>query len=91
MIYPTLTESLTAMGYTDLCEVAGQPCGLYRFMFTTGLMVGIDEHGYSRRYCYEDEQDAREALMMWDGRCHPGGPWIKVNGLGVDALNPEFK
>ena len=78
------------MGYTDLRTVAGQQCGIYPFAFTFGLMVGLDAHGYSRRYCYEHEADARAALLAWDGAGHPSGPWIKVKGCGIDQLNPEM-
>ena len=30
------------------------------------------------------------ALAAWDGEEHPGGPWIKCKGAGIDLLNPSF-
>ena len=84
------TEDPFRQGYTDLCEREGVVCGLQMFMYTAGLMVGIDSFGYERRYCYERAADARRALAAWDGRGHPGGPWIKCKGLGVDLLNPAW-
>jgi hypothetical protein len=83
--------TLQDMGYTDLCTLRGGVlCGLYPFMFTTGLVVGLTEQGYERRYCYEYAVDARAALQAWNGSGHPGGPWIKCKGPGIDLLNPEF-
>lgn len=81
---------LTANGYTDLREIGGRLCGLNRFIFTTGLVVGLDEVGYQVRYCYEHEADARDALEAWDGMGYPSGPWIKAKGLDMDMLNPEL-
>lgn len=90
-----LNLELQQLGYTDLRPIAGNMCGLFRFMFTTGLMVGLDAAGYERRYCYERHEDALAALISWDGKGHPSGPWIKLKGvLGgerVDIINPELK
>lgn len=80
-------------GYSRLCVIGGVICGLGRFAFTTGLMVGMTlGEPYSRRYCYEHEVEALVALLTWDGEGHPPGPWIKVKGrMGdhyVDELGP---
>jgi hypothetical protein len=64
--------------------------GVRRFMFTWGLLVGIDGSGYRLRYCYEHQRDALNALMAWDGVGDPPGPWVKKKGLGVDQLNPAL-
>ena len=72
---------LEGLGYTDLRLISGKMCGLYRFMFTTGLMVGLDAAGYERRYCFESREDALAALEAWDGEGHPSGPWIKLKGM----------
>lgn len=89
-----LTPELQLFGYTDLRQIDGKQCGLLGFMFTTGLMVGLDSEGYERRYCYEHQEDALAALAVWDGTGHPSGPWIKLKGMlggeRVDLLNPEL-
>jgi hypothetical protein len=89
-----LNGRLLAFGYTDLKTIRGKTCGLHRFLFTTGLMVGLDATGYERRYCFERHEDALAALSEWDGTGHPSGPWIKMKGMldgkGVDLLNPGF-
>ncbi|MDQ7958953.1 MAG: hypothetical protein RET84_23760 [Pseudomonadota bacterium] len=69
----------------------GQICALKDFVFTTGLMVGLDPIGYRLRYCYEHAREAREALAAWDGEGHPGGPWIKCKGAGIELLNPALR
>lgn len=85
-----LAATLRALRYTDLTVKAGVVCGLQSFAFTTGLVVSLDEVGYERRYCYEDQADARLALAQWDGAGHPGGHWIKCKGVGIDLLNPAW-
>lgn len=54
------------------------------------IVVGPDPMGYSRRYCYEHATEAKAALAAWNGRDHPGGPWIKCKGAGLDLLNPAL-
>ena len=54
------------------------------------MLVGIDAIGYSLRYCYERAGEAEAALAAWDGQGHPGGPWIKCKGAGVELLNPAL-
>ncbi len=46
--------------------------------------------GYERRYCFEHEHQARDALLDWDGVDHPGGDWIKCKGIDIDLLNPNL-
>lgn len=85
------TDYLADNGYTHFKEMPdGSLCALLQFTFTWGLMVGLTEFGYARRYCFEHFQDAYAALQSWDGQGHPGGNWIKCKGLGVDMLNPNF-
>ena len=83
-----LAQSLSANGYTDIRVLHGQVCALKRFNFTTAVVVDIGVAGYQRRYCFEHKEDARAALWAWDGHQHPGGPWIKCKGFGIDLLNP---
>ena len=85
-----IEEELEAMGYSHLRNIRGQLCGLYKFAFTAGLIVGLDDCDYARRYCYEHNSDAIKALADWDGLDHPGGPWIKVKGHGIDQVNPKL-
>lgn len=87
---PRWLNTLAIEGYTDLTVIEGKLCGLQPFVFTTGLMVGIEPMGYNHRYCFEFEHDARNALAAWTGDGHPGGPWIKMKGIGVDLLNPAL-
>lgn len=43
-------------------DLKGTWVGLYRFMFTWGLIVGLSAHGYGYRYCYDSLTDAQGAL-----------------------------
>lgn len=83
-------DALRAQGYSDLCVRAGSLCAICGFNFTTALVVGLDPAGYEKRYCYEHDNEARQALAAWDGQGHPEGPWIKCKGAGIDILNPAF-
>lgn len=81
------------LGYTEPKLLPdGRWCALMRFMFTAGLVVGIDERGnYDWRYCYERAEDASAALDTWDGTGHPSGPWIKRKGHPDGELSNTFK
>lgn len=85
-----LLSALEASGYDELRTIGEVICGLRRFNYTTAIVVDLDEGGYERRYCYEHKEDAQAALREWDGEGHPGGPWIKCKGAGIDLLNPAF-
>lgn len=82
--------TLSASGYDDLKAMGGVICAIRRFNYTTAIVVGLDEAGYERRYCYEHKEEAQAALHQWDGEGHPGGPWIKCKGGSIDLLNPAF-
>lgn len=86
-----LDAFLREQGYRALRRIGGVLCGLNCFNFTVGLVVGLSEEGYERRYCYEHAQDALAALRAWKGRGHPGGPWIECKGAGIDLLNPALR
>lgn len=81
---------LSSSGYTEIRSLNDQLCAVKQFNYTTALVVGLDDVGYQRRYCYEHRSDAQAALLAWDGREHPPGPWIKCKGGGIDLLNPAF-
>jgi hypothetical protein len=63
-------------------------CGLNLFLFTVGVIVGIDELGYAGQYCYENLAEATIALDEWTGEGDPPGPWIKYKGHGEERLGP---
>lgn len=92
-----LRKFLEDQGYTDLVELpSGELCGLMKFLFTTGLIVGLTKYGYRVRFCYEYTNEAREALKSWDGQHYPPGNWIKAKGTDeygdyIDELNPKVK
>ncbi|MNL15574.1 hypothetical protein D3C87_1365680 [compost metagenome] len=86
-----LVEALSSSGCTDICVLQGQVCAVKQFNYTTAVVVGLDDVGYQRRYCYEHRADAQAALAAWDGCEHPSGPWIKCKGAGIDLLNPDFR
>ncbi len=55
-----LDNILKNEGYYEIKEIGDKGvCGLFRFMFTTGLVIGIDEIGYEGRYCYSTERSYR--------------------------------
>lgn len=85
-----LEAFLSEQGYRELRLIGATVCGLHRYNFTVGLVVGLSFEGYQRRYCYEHQDDARVALAGWDGADHPAGPWIKCKGAGIDLLNPAL-
>lgn len=83
-----LIAFLEEQGYYSLREVEGRGlCGLMKFIFTTGLVLGLDEHSYRGRYCYSSAADAQSALDSWDSQGDPGGPWIKYKGEGGERSN----
>lgn len=79
-----------AEGYQSPKLINGIWCALQRMAFTTGLFVGIDEYGYSHRYCYESFREASNALSAYeDTNEHPSGDWIKRKGKDGDLANPN--
>ena len=70
------------IGYKHLHIISSRGLrGLHRFMFTTGLVYGLDSCGYVGRYCYENYADALDALISWDGIGDPpDSNWIKHKG-----------
>lgn len=51
----------------------GTVCGLHRFIYTWGLMIGLDLYGYADRYCYASLEAAQAALKAWNGDGEPTG------------------
>ena len=75
-------EAFAAEGYIHprFLPATGEVAGVFRFIFTAGLCVGIDAIGYRTRFCYASEAAALAALLIWDGAGDPPGPWIKEKG-----------
>ena len=84
-----LIDYLRSDGYSDIKEIPGRGiCGLRNFIFTTGLVIDMDENQYYGRYCYPSYEDALNALKEWNGEGDPSGPWIKYKGSPGERSNP---
>ena len=88
----TLTKSfidfLQTEGYSMIRVVPGRGvCAIKRFIFTTGLCIGLVETGYKGRYCYETFAEAQRDICTWDGEDDPEGDWIKYKGEGGERVN----
>lgn len=94
-----IKEYLGANGYSNFKEfktLTGTViCGTMDYLTTRGIVVGLNEYSYERRYCYQDRNEATEALNSWDGVGHPKGNWIKLKGVyegqAIDYFNPDWK
>lgn len=85
-----MIDYLKSEGYYEIKEIESRGiCGLMDFMFTTGLVIGMNEIGYFGRYCYKTRQEALDALNSWDGLGDPPGNWIKYKGTGGERENPN--
>jgi hypothetical protein len=83
-----IIKYLKSEGYSEIREINSKGiCGLMDFMFTTGLVIGMNEIGYFGRYCYKTRQEALDALNKWDGSGDPPGNWIKYKGTGGEREN----
>ena len=49
----------------------GRVCGVKPLLFHWTMHVGIDDMGYSDRYCFQTIGQALDALMVWDGEGDP--------------------
>ena len=86
------SEKIIELGYTEPKLINGEWCGLLRFIYTVGLVVGINEYGYKYRYCYHSMKEANEALVNYDDiTIAPAGNWIKRKGEGGDLTNPNYE
>lgn len=88
-----LIDILRKEGYTALMNIPSQGiCGIYKFMFTYGLVVGLQRDTYDRRYCYKTYEEALIALCIWSGEEeHPQGDWIKCKGSCGDITKKDLK
>jgi len=60
-------EFYKEMGYGEPVKLNGEIVALGKFLYTTGIIVGMDETGYKHRYCYHNESEAMIALLAWIG------------------------
>lgn len=82
-----LLDYLKTQGYHSLRNGPDdKPCGLFFFLFTVAIVVGLDRNGYSHRYCYNTWLEAESALKDWAERGYSGEPegYIVRKGLGAD-------
>lgn len=83
-------KELQEEGYFNIEKIEGRGlCGLFRFIYTTGLCYGLNEYGYEGRYCFESTADAEASLKEWDGNGDPSGDWIKHKGEKGEYSNPN--
>lgn len=74
----TLRKAFKEMGYHPIKRLdTGELAGVMDYVFTAGIVVGLDPVGWRTRYCYESRPIAEAALEAWDGHGDPPGPWIK--------------
>lgn len=84
-------ELAAASGYFGYMKApaTGEWMTVCRFIFTWGLLVGVDRVGYRTRFCYHHGADALVALATWDGSGDPPGDWIKEKGRN-ERDNPNL-
>ncbi len=65
------------MGYRDVKLFGGQLSGIYRFIFTYGICIGLDSTGYKKRFCFDTYSNAKLFLDEWDG--------VSLPEIGLDG------
>jgi hypothetical protein len=92
MLTAEFKKQLEDMGYHHIVEFPNKGiCALFNFIYTTGLVIGIDEYSYQGRYCYSHPVHAIKALKKWDGVGDPPGDWIKYKGIGGERCNQKVE
>ena len=70
-------------------------CGMMRFMFTYGFVIGMDEVGYTGRFCFPSLAEATICFALTetipDNELELEGNWIKYKGELGDFSNPKYK
>lgn len=66
-----LLATLEYHGYKNIRFVNNMHCGIMRMIYTVGLFYGLDDTGYSGRFCFDTEQNAELFLETWDGETVP--------------------
>lgn len=81
-------------GYIEYRVIPGKGlCAILEFIFTVGLVVGIEENSYYKRYCYPKPEGVVNAfidLLTWDGEGDPKGSWVKCKGRDGEYGNPNY-
>lgn len=69
------------MEYAHVCKINGKIVGISQFLYTTGIVCGMNETGYEHRFCYHTPHEAMGALIGWiaKGGDEPTG-YIKRKG-----------
>lgn len=69
------TEYWEEMGYGKVIKINDEIVGLYQFLFTVAIVVGLDMTGYRVRYCYNSANEAFGAMVVWvlEGGEEPSG------------------
>ena len=69
---PEIELALKNNQYENVREVIpGFICATHRFLFTCGVCCGLDETGYTNRFCFDTMQNAELFLKDWDGNTVP--------------------
>lgn len=97
-----LKKQLEDEGIKHICEIPNKGiCGIRPFMFTVGLVTGLDEIGYSGRFCYPHENTMMAILALEKWKQSPpeidedpdDEYWIKSKGNKGEYSNhrnPSF-
>ena len=64
---PEHSKFFTDMGYGLPVKLDGKLVALGPFLYTTGIMVGMDDQGYEYRFCYHTQDQAMIAMLQWIG------------------------
>lgn len=86
--YQRELERVTESPLVALLE-SGEWAAVRPFIYTFGLLVGLDVWQYRTRFCYPRLDLALHALLTWDGSGDPPGSWLKEKGSGAARLNPH--
>lgn len=88
MAMDELIRDLESQGYVLIREIPGRGlCALHKFLFTTGIVWGLDDTGHKGRWCYPNVVTAVVAYTQWNGIGDPPLNWIKYKGLGGERCN----
>lgn len=76
-----LKQVFEEMGYEAVRQLPdGRWIGVFSFLQTYGLCVGLTEMDYAYRYCYSNRFAVHRAAQDWTGDGDPPGLWIKLKG-----------
>lgn len=65
-------QFLESMGYSHVRQINGRWYGLFRYMYTVGLVCNMDWGGNAGgRICFDTMANAARFLETWDGKTQP--------------------